>query len=145
MKDVAAGLPTDRELPDRECAGPQGLVEVGPPGGGHGLTIACVAVGDASHVGNDKEDETRISLLDRREVSIAGLDVLRLYRRQLRQRNQDLANSLGDLLLLRGSELSKPECLVLHFNLARAAQVDFIVGLNRDRRQERKCDQQKKA
>ena len=48
---------------------------------------------------------------------------------------QDLANSLDDLLLFCRGELSQAQRLVLHFDLARAAQVEFIVHLDRDRGQ----------
>ena len=144
MKDVAAGLPTDRELSDCEFAGFQDVGEVGPPGRGRWLMIVGrVAEGAAIHVDHDKADEPRISLLDPGEVSIASCGVLCLYRRKLRQRNQGLTNSLNDLLLLCRGELRQVESLVLHFDLARAAQVEFIVRLDRDRGQQRDSHQHK--
>src|SRR5258708_2240374 len=100
LNDVAAGQSTDRELSDCEFAGFQDVGEVGPPGGCRWLVIAgCVAEGAAIHVDHDKGDEPRDSLLDRGKISIASLGVLRLYRRKLRERDQDLTNSLDDLLL----------------------------------------------
>jgi hypothetical protein len=72
------------------------------------------------------------------------LAILRLDRWKLRQRNQDLTNSLDDLLLLRGGELGEVERVVRHFKLARAAELQFIVRLDRDRWQQRDCDQKKK-
>ena len=68
--------------------------------------------------------------------------VLRLYRRKFRQGNQDLADSLNDLLLLFGGELGQAERLILYFDLARAAQVKFVVRLDRDRGQQ--CDRNKR-
>ncbi len=56
------------------------------------------------------------------------------YHRWLR-RDQDLTNSLDDLLLFCRGEPGQAERLVLHFDLARAAQVEFIVHLDCDRGQ----------
>ena len=63
------------------------------------------------------------------------MDVFRLDRLNLRQRNQGLTHALDNLQLLSGGELGKAERFILHFNFARAAQVDFIVRLYRDCRQ----------
>jgi hypothetical protein len=85
------------------------------------MIAACVAEEFAIHVGRRKGEERRILPFDRREVSIAGLAVLRLYRRQFRQCDQDLTNSLDDLLLFCRGKLGQVERLILHFNLAGAA------------------------
>ena len=48
-----------------------------------------------------------------------------------------VANCFDDLLLFCRGELGQAERLVLHFDLAGAAQIEFIVRLDRDRWQ--KC------
>ena len=144
MKDVTAGLPTDREHSDCKFAGFQNVGEIGSPGRGRGLVIVVrVAERAAVYVDHEKADEPRISLLDLGEVSIASVGVLRLYRRKLRQRNQGLMNSLNGLSLLCRGEFSQVESLTLHFDLARAAQVELVVRLDPDRRQQRDSHQHK--
>src|SRR3984893_16273364 len=90
------------------------------------MIAGCVAEGAAIHVDHDKGDEPRVSLLDLGEIGIASLAVPRFDRREFRHRDQDLTNSLDDLLLFCRSEPGQAERLVLHFNLTRAAQVEFI-------------------
>ena len=112
MKDVAAGLSTDREHSDCKFTGSQNIGEIGPPGRGRGLMIVGrVAERAAVCVDHDKADESRIALLDLGEVSIASFGVLRLYRWKLRQRNQGLMNSLNGLPLLCRGEFSQVESL----------------------------------
>ena len=82
-------------------------------------------------------------MLDLGEVSIASVGVLRLYRRKLRQRNQGLMNPLNGLSLLCRGEFSQVESVTLHFDLARAAQVELVVRLDPDRRQQRDSHQHK--
>jgi len=77
----------------------------------------------------------------RSEVGVARMAVPGFYRRDFRHRDQDLTNSLNDLLLFCRGESGQAERLVLHLDLARATQVEFIVGLDRDRGQECDCDQ----
>jgi hypothetical protein len=107
------------------------------------MFLVRVAKEFAIPAGRSKGEERGVSLLDGREISIACLGIPGLYRRELRQRDQDLVNSLDDLLLLRGGKHGKPDRLVPHFDFARAAQIDLIVGLDRDRWQKRNRDQQK--
>jgi hypothetical protein len=101
-----------------------------------------VAECQAIQVGDANDKECRKSLLHRSQVGIASQAVPRLDRREFRQRDQDLTNSLDDLLLLCRGEPSQAERLVLHFDLARTAQHEFIVRLDRDRRQKRDSHQQ---
>src|SRR3984893_2076924 len=115
LNGFSAGQSTDRELSDGEFAGFQDVSEVGPPGGCRWLMIAgCVAEGAAIHVDHDKGDEPRISFLDLGKISIASLAVPRFDRREFRQRDQDLTNSLDDLLLFCCGEPGHAERLVLH-------------------------------
>jgi len=100
-----------------------------------------VAEGQAVRVGDANDKECRKSLLHRSQVSIASQPVPRLDRRELRQRDQDLTNSLDDLLLFCRGELSQAERLVLNFDLARAADVQFIVRLDCDSWQKGDSDQ----
>ena len=144
MKDFATGLPTNREHSDRKFAGFQDFGKIWPPGGGRCPVIfGRVAERAAIHVDHDKAYEPRISLLDLGEVSVASFDVLCLYRRQLRQRNQGLMNPLDGLPLLCRGEFGQVERLILHFDLARPAQVVLIVRLDPDRRQQRDSHQHK--
>jgi hypothetical protein len=144
MKDVTAGLSTNREFSDCKCTGSQNVGEEGPSGRGRGLMIVGhVAERAAVYVDHDKADEPRISLLDLGEVSIASFGVLRLYRWKLRQRNQGLMNPLNGLLLLCRGEFSQVESVTLHFDLACAAQVELVVRLDPDRRQQRDSHQHK--
>jgi hypothetical protein len=85
-------------------------------------------------VGDDDGNECREALLYRGQVAIASNAVPRIDWRELRQRNQDLTNSLDDLLLVGCGEPGKAERLVLHFELPRAAPVEFVVRLDRNRR-----------
>ncbi len=52
-------------------------------------------------------------------------------------------NSLNDLPLLRGGKFSQIERLVLHLDLARATQVEFIIRLDRYCRQQSDSHQHK--
>jgi len=144
MKDVTAGLSTNREDSDRKFTGSQNIGEIGSPGRGRGpMIVGRVAERTAVYVDHEKADEPRISLLDLGEVSIASIDVLRLYRWKLRQRNQGLMDPLNGLPLLCGGEFSQVESLALHFNLACAAQLELIVCLDPDRGQQRDSHQHK--
>jgi len=99
------------------------------------MVATRVAEGLAIQVSNKKCDERGKSRLHRRQVGIACLAVSRLYQREFRQRDQDLTNSLDDLLLIRRRELSQTERMVLHLLFARTAEVEFVVRLDRDGRQ----------
>ena len=92
-----------------------------------------VAEGLTIRIGDNEEEERRKPLLHCSQVGIARSAVPRLDRREFRQRDQDLTNSLNNLLLVCRGEFSQVERLVLHFDLAPAAQVEFIVCLDRDR------------
>ena len=107
------------------------------------MIVGRVAERSAVYIDHEKADEPRISLLDLGEVSIASIDVLRLYRWKLRQRNQGLMDPLDGLPLLCGGEFSQVESLALHFNLACAAQLELIVCLDSDRGQQRDSHQHK--
>ena len=52
-------------------------------------------------------------------------------------------NPLNGLPLLCGGEFSQVESLALHFDLAYAAQVELVVRLDPDRRQQRDSHQHK--
>ncbi len=99
------------------------------------MVAVRVAERPAFQVGDEKGNERRKSPLDTCQVSIARLAVPRFYRGEFRHRDQDLTDSLYDLLLFCRGELSQAERVVLHFDLARAAQVEFIVCLDPDRGQ----------
>jgi len=99
------------------------------------MIVVGVAKRLTIQVGNEKGKERRKSLLHRREVVVARPAVPRFDRGKFRQRDQYLTNSLYDLLLFCRGELSQADRLVLHFDLAHAAQVEFIVCLDRDRGQ----------
>jgi hypothetical protein len=86
----------------------------------------------AFHVGDKKGNEGWKSPLHTSQVSVARLAVPRFYRRKFRHRDQNLTNPLDDLLLFCRGELGQAQRLVLYFDLARAAQVQFIVHLDRD-------------
>jgi hypothetical protein len=139
-----AGQYADRITADREFAGPGGVGEVGAAGDIRALA-AGGAEGPAIHVNDDEGEKLGITLLDRRKISATGLGVACLDRRQLRERNQDLANALDDLLLFRGGELGKTKRLFLHLHLARAAEVELVVRLDRNRREKRNRRQQEQA
>ena len=109
------------------------------------MVAVRVAEGPAIQVGDEKPDERRKSLLYRSQISIACLAVPRFYRWELGHCDQDLTNSLDDLLLFCRGEPGQAERLVLHFDLARPAQVEFIVHLDRDRGQQCDSHQQEKA
>src|SRR5258708_26496698 len=96
------------------------------------MVAVRVAEGPAIQVGDEKPDERRKSLLYRSQVSIACLAVPRFYRRQFGHCDQDLPNSLDDLLLFCRGEFGQAERLVRYFDLACAAQVEFIQHLDRD-------------
>src|SRR5262249_17744536 len=133
MQDVAAGLPTDCELSDCEFSGFQYFGEVGPAGRGRSPEVGVrVAESIAVRVNHDEADEPRKSPLDPGEVSVASVRVLRLYRRELRERDQRLMHSHDDLPLLRCGELRQVERLGLHLDLARVTQLELIVCLNRN-------------
>ena len=125
-----------REFSDGECTGLQDVGKVGPRRDVDWSVVAVrVAEGPPIQVGHEKSNERRKSLLHSRQVSVARLAVLRFYRRKLRHRDQDLTNSLNDLLLFCRGELGQAERLVLYFDLARAQQVEFVVRLDSDRGQ----------
>jgi hypothetical protein len=89
----------------------------------------------AFHVGNKKGNEGWKSPLHPSQVSVTRLAVPRFYRGEFRHRDQDLTNSLYDLLLFCRGELGQAERLVLHFDLARTTKIEFIVCLHCDRGQ----------
>jgi hypothetical protein len=97
------------------------------------------------HVGDKKGDESWKSPLNSSQVSVARLAVPRFYRREFRYRDQDLSNSLDDLLLLCCGELGQAERLVLHLDLACTTEIEFIVCLDCDRGQQRGSHQEEKA
>jgi hypothetical protein len=134
--ELAAGQYADRELADGELTRLHGFHELGSAGDGDALA-PCGAKGPASHVHSDKGEKRRIALLGREKIFAAGLGVPGLDRRKFRKRDQNLVNSFNDLLLLRGGELGKTECLLLHLALPQAVKVKLIVGLNCDCRQKR--------
>lgn len=140
--DFSAGRQTYREFSDRECTGRERAREIGALGNVNLLMIAAgVAKTQPLQVGHDKGNECGKPLLNCIEVSSASQAVPRLDRWEFRQRDQNLTNSLDDLLLVCRRELGQAERMVLHFELARAPPIEFVVRLERDRRQKRDSHQ----
>src|SRR5262249_28602057 len=143
--DLPAARLADQERPDGEPAALHGFMEVASPADVHRPWItARVAEEQAAHIRRSECEEFRIATLDPRQIGVAARDVLGLDRRQLRQRDQDLPDPLHKLLLLGGAEYREAERLILHLDLARAAQVELVIGLDRDHGEKRDRDEQEK-
>ncbi len=105
------------------------------------MVAVGVAEGPPIQVDGKKGEERRKPLLHRGQISIAGVAVAVLDGGKFGKRDQDLADSLDDLLLFRGGELGQAQCLVLELDLARGAQFEFVVSLDRYCRQQGYRDQ----
>ncbi len=125
----------------------QGDGDIGPPRAAHWRTPGTGRVTEscAGRVGDEKGEECRIAVLDGGKIGTACRDVLRLYPREFRQRDQGLTNPLDEVPLLRRGQFGQGKRLILRFNLTRTEQGNFIAGLDRDHGQESNGDQQKEA
>ncbi len=138
LNDVFAGRQARREFSDREGTALQHAGIIWPPRDvDRSVIVVRVAERASIQIGDEESDKGGKSPMHRGQIAVACLAVLRLDRWKLRQRDQDLPNSLDDLLLLRCGQLCQTKRLILHLDLTRTAQVKLVVQLNRNRRQQR--------
>ena len=90
----------------------------------------------AIQVGDKKGNERGKPMPHHEQIGIACFSVLCLDQREFRHRDQDLANSLDDLLLICRCEFGQAKRLILYFDLAQAVKFEFIVNLDSGRWQQ---------
>ena len=74
-----------------------------------------------AHIDRQYGDKCGKSLFNLGKISVAIINALCLDCRKLRERDENLVNAIGNLLLVRGSESCHIERLLLNFSLTRAA------------------------
>jgi hypothetical protein len=131
---------------DHEPASSDRVLEVGPVGEAQVRGRRRLAAGDAPlEIDRGQREQVGHLGLQGGEVGDAGRGVEGADRGDLGDGGEQVAHALEDLVELRGRELRLPQRLLAHLGLAAAAQVELVVALDRDGRQQGADDEQEQT